>query len=63
MEAGQILVKGTVSITDDSGQEVKTYDVRADGDIWAQTVYSYEEEIPIIRQVRVPTGRKRAAGF
>ena len=60
VEAGQILVKGTVSITDDSGQEVKTYDIRADGDIWAQTEYSYEEEIPIIRQVRVPTGREKS---
>ena len=63
VEAGQILVKGTVSITDDSGQEVKTYDVRADGDIWAQTEYSYEEEIPIIRQVRVPTGREKSGWF
>ena len=63
VKAGQVLVRGTLSITNDAGEEVKTYEVRADADVWARTVYRYEEQVPLIRQVRVPTGKKKSGWY
>lgn len=59
VQKGQVLIAGTLSITDDSGQEVRSYEVRADGDVWAETVYTYQETIPLVHQVRIPTGREK----
>lgn len=59
VEAGQVLVKGQVPITGENDEEIKVYPVHADADILARTQTGYEKEIPSVRNVSVPTGRKR----
>lgn len=59
VEAGQQLVAGQLSILNDAAQVVRTAYVHADGDIYARTQYSYEEEFSQYHRVQVKTGKKR----
>ncbi len=57
VEQGQILVSGTVPITNDSEEVVGVNLVPADGDIRAQSVYSYRESFPMLHRVITDTGK------
>ncbi len=59
VEAGQLLVSGQLSILNDAAEVVRTAYVHGDGEIYARTVYTYEEEFPQYHRVDVKTGRKR----
>ena len=59
VEAGTVLISGTVDIRDDSGDAVGVQEVRADGDVRARTFYVYEDSFARSREVRHFTGKKR----
>ena len=59
VEKGQQLVSGRLSIMNDSGEVVRTALVHADADVYARTVYEYQEIFPGYRTVEVKTGRER----
>lgn len=59
VEAGQILISGTLDILDEGGNLLKTESVRADGDVIAATVYHYEEELPFASPVKHYTGEEK----
>ncbi|MGN0372268.1 MAG: sporulation protein YqfD [Enterocloster sp.] len=63
VEEGQILVKGWVPLRDDSGTEIGGTLVRADADISARTFCSYEKKLPLVREVRADTGRRRKGWY
>ncbi len=60
---GQVLIYGTISITGDDGQELRSYGVRADGEVKARTVHTYEREYPLAREYRTPAGRRRRGWY
>lgn len=59
VKKGQVLISGIIPVEDDSGQTVRQYAVRADGDVTARTVNTYEITFPLLHTVRIPTGRTR----
>lgn len=59
IEPGQILVSGRVPVIGDDEQEVSAFYVRSQGEILAETIKNYEKEMPLIRKVRYPAGKKR----
>ena len=59
VEKGQLLVSGTVPITDDGGEEISSYRVRADADIYGIRERVETKEIPLWREIRTETGKKR----
>jgi len=59
VERGTLLVDGTVPIYDDSGTMVNSYEIHADADILAETVYSVKKRIDLSRNVKVRTGNFR----
>ncbi|MFR5602022.1 MAG: sporulation protein YqfD [Lachnospiraceae bacterium] len=63
VEAGDLLVKGTLEITNDSGEVVNYHQVRSDGDILAETVYDYRKDFPQYHSVAAETGKKKSGGF
>lgn len=63
VEKGQLLISSELSVTDDSGQVVRTMYVRGDGDVYARTRYTYRKILPVIREAKSFTGRKRYGFF
>ena len=59
VEEGQLLVSSKLSVMNDNGEIVRTDYVHADADIYAQTEYGYQTEIPKLHAISVNTGRKR----
>lgn len=59
VEEGQILVSGRIPVIGDDGEEITAHLVRADADIEAETILEYERELPLSRNVRIPTGQRR----
>ncbi len=59
VEKGQLLVSGTVPITDDGGEEISSYRVRADADIYGIRERGGRKELPLWREIRTETGKKR----
>ena len=59
VEKGQLLVSGTVPITDDGGEEISSYRVRADADIYGIRERVGRKELPLWREMRTETGKKR----
>ena len=58
VEAGTVLISGTVDIRDDSGEAVGVQEVCADGDVRARTFYIYEDSFARSHEVRYFTGKK-----
>ena len=63
VEAGQVLVKGIVSIKNDSDEEINRYAVRADADVTARTVETYRKSFPLLHTERIFTGRTRKGWY
>lgn len=59
VEAGDVLVRGVISIYNDSEELVRQQPVRADADIYAITSESYQESVPCVAVRRSDTGRQR----
>lgn len=59
VEQGQILVSGTLPITDDGGTVVNTHYVHSDADIMAQTEYHYAKTFPLFHEITAETGKIR----
>lgn len=59
VEKGQILVSGTVPITDDDGEEIASYRVQADADVYGIRERIENKETALWREIRTETGRKR----
>ncbi|MCI8505376.1 MAG: sporulation protein YqfD [Lachnospiraceae bacterium] len=59
VEAGQILIAGTLDIFDEGGNLLKTEQVQADGDIIAATLYHYEDQIPLSSPKKHYTGEEK----
>lgn len=57
--AGQLLVDGTVAITDDSGTVIGASKVDSDADIKIKTVIPYEDYIEVSCEDKIFTGKKR----
>lgn len=63
VEDGTVLIDGTIPIYDDSETLVNSHEVHADGEIYAETVYHFRKKIPLLKQVRFYTGKKRNGFF
>ena len=63
VEAGVLLVDGTVPITDDAGTIVNSHRVHADAEIYAETIHEIEKRIPLTEVLRTKTGAKRKGIF
>lgn len=63
VEPGQLLVSGTIPIYDDSETLVNSHQVRADAEIYAETVYTYEKRLPVSYTKKGRTGRVRKGIF
>ena len=63
VEAGQLLISGTLEIFDEGGNLLKTESVQADGDIIASTVYHYEEELPFATSAKHYTGEEKSRRY
>ncbi len=59
VEAGQLLVSGTLPIYNDSGEVSSCQYVAADADIVIRTRLPYHEELPIVTREKVYTGREQ----
>ncbi len=59
VEAGQVLISGSVPIYDDSGQVTAIRLVHADGDVTADTEYAFSRQFPLLHTVYADTGRKK----
>ena len=59
IEPGQILVSGRVPVISDDEKEVSAFYVQSQGEILAETGKTYVKEMPLIRKVRYPAGKKR----
>lgn len=58
---GDILVSGTVEITDEYGGVLKTEYTAADADIYGESVFLYQDSIALISQKKVYTGQEKYA--
>lgn len=63
VEKGQVLVSGTIPITDDGGTVVSEYTVRADADIVGRHRQAVSTEIPLWHEEKILTGRERNGVF
>ncbi|MCI8549388.1 MAG: sporulation protein YqfD [Lachnospiraceae bacterium] len=63
VEPGQTLISGNLEIFDESGTLLKTEEVQADGDVFAATVYHYQEEFPLAEQKKYYTGEKKERNY
>ncbi|RGZ01493.1 sporulation protein YqfD [Clostridium sp. AM58-1XD] len=63
VEAGQILVSGIVTVTDDSQTVVAEHPVHADADIRARTISEEEKTFHSWRKVEAYTGKKKTGLF
>ncbi|MBS6516804.1 MAG: sporulation protein YqfD [Clostridium sp.] len=63
VKKGQVLVSGTISITDDSGTVISEHTVRADADIVGRRRRVDKKKISMWHEERLPTGRKRRGLF
>ena len=63
VEAGTLLVDGTVPIIDDSGITVNSHEVHADAEIYAETVHEIQKTMPLTEKIRSKTGKKRNGIF
>lgn len=59
VEAGQLLISGTVEILDDAGTVIRHQYVTADATIYAETTYEYQDYFLLSHEEQVYTGRKR----
>lgn len=59
VKAGDLLVSGTLIITDDSGETVSAQYCHADADIYIETVQNYEDAVPYAHETAEYTGRQR----
>ena len=59
VKKGDLLVRGSVAITNDDGEVTEYLYPGADADILAKTVYSYRDEIPVSCQEREKTGNQK----
>ena len=63
VEAGQLLVSGTIPIYDDSETLVNSHEVHSDAEIYAKTVYNYEKKLPVSYTKKARTGKIRKGFF
>lgn len=63
VKAGDLLVDGTIPIYDDSETLVDSHEVRAEGEIFARTVYEWRKRLPPTYTVNARTGRIRHGIF
>lgn len=63
VEAGTLLVDGTIPIYDDSETLINSHEVHSDAEIYAETIYSFEKRLPLLKMVRYRTGKERSGGF
>lgn len=63
VEKGQVLVSGTIPITDDGGTVVSEYTVRADADIVGRHRKVEKTKVPLWHEEKIPTGRERKGIF
>ena len=63
VEEGQVLVSGRVPVTGDNEEEIRAYFVPAQADILARTGWQYEKKLPLVRTVRIPSGRRRQGWY
>ena len=63
VEEGDLLVDGTIPITDDFGTVMESYEVCSDAEIYAVTTHKIEERIPLTETIEVRTGKKRSGVF
>ncbi len=61
VQKGDILISGTIYIYNDSNEVLETNYVRADGDIYAETIYEYNDEIDINYYMKEYTDEKKDA--
>ncbi|MDO5348429.1 MAG: sporulation protein YqfD [Lachnospiraceae bacterium] len=59
VEAGQVLISGSIPIYDDSGQIQSVRQVRADGDVTADTEYAFSQQFPLVHTVEADTGGRK----
>lgn len=59
VEAGAVLVSGTVEVMNDAGEVTTTHSVNSDADIVLETIYQYENILPKRYQNKIYTGKKR----
>ena len=62
VKKGQLLVSGTVPITDDGGEAIASYRVCADADIYGIRDRIEEKEVPLWHTIWTETGKKRCGG-
>ena len=63
VEAGDLLVDGTIPIYDDSETLVNSQEVHADAEIYAETIYSVTKTVPLLKTVKTRTGTVRNGIF
>ncbi len=63
VEAGQVLISGAIPIYDDGEQLVTVHDVRAEGDVIADTEYTFSETFSRIGKREADTGQKKEGFF
>lgn len=63
VEAGELLVDGTVPIYDDSETLIASHEVRADADIYARTVHTFQKSLPGLTTKKTATGKRRRGVF
>lgn len=63
VEAGTVLVSGTIPIYDDFDTLVNSHQVRADGEIYAETIHTFTKKIPTGAIRRARTGQTRFGVF
>lgn len=63
VEAGTLLVDGTVPIFDDSGTIVNSHEVHADAEIYAETIHGFQKTLPWTEIIRSKTGTVRNGFF
>ena len=63
IQQGQVLVSGRVPVIGDDEQEISAFYVQSQGEILAETVETYEKELPLTRDVRYPTWKWKRYGL
>lgn len=63
VEAGDLLVDGTIPIYDDSETLVNGHEVHADAEIYAETVHTVAKTVPLLKTVKSRTGNVRNGIF
>lgn len=63
VEAGQLLISGTVTVYDESGSEISSSQVQADGDVFAEISYGYEDSFPMTFSEKHYTGKETSRHY